>query len=920
MRRITVLALLLLALPAAAQVDYHKTAVTRWVGPGRPTTHAEHLAAHPFQPLEWREVARKASPLDQTGPVLVVVEAELLPALQMEVDRWTDDLTAAGWDPILLTWAGGTPEDLREVLQSYYVSDSILGAALLGDLPQGWFELYEDFDNNGLPDEPYQVDFPCDLYFMDLDGDWYDGDVDGTLDTHLNAWQPEIFVGRLPASPLGNEVARLRSYLNRNHAFRTGDLFLPGRGLAYIDDDWAGGAEQWAQSFAQVAGLVDVVNDINVTTADDYLTRLDDGYYAYLLAAHSSPSLHSLKEQDGSIWNEVFNYEILQADPDAFFYNLFCCSACRYNEINYIGGCYLFGDQWALGVLGSAKTGSMLYFEDYYPVMDQGECAGEAFRQWFALHGQETGSVMWSMSWFYGMVHLGDPTLFLRVGLQVTEVEVIDDGSAGSSGDGDGTPDAGERVALNLTLFNHDQTPHTGLWMKLGTQSACASWVTDSVYVGSIPALGTAAANGFLLDLAANTADDTPINVGAEIRDPEAHLWGDSFILTVRAPLLVLTAYTLDEISGDGDPEVDPGESFGLHLTVQNRGGDHSPVAPFTVTSLSSQVQASPAASSLQMLAPGASGGSDLAVVLNVAPDCPADHAAVLKAVLAAPFAPLRLILQVGDHLAWSDPVTSPDDVLTHYAVSPGYLDQWHPSTQWFTSAPYSFKFGSPTIPYYYPLADGALETPLFPLGLAAELRFWHWLRAERGYDGGIVEIDAGEGWQLLSPQGGYNGTSQSNGSFPGGPAYSGTVDSCEAVFDLTGYSGFAKLRFRFGSDGGLQEEGWYVDEVQLSGDLAGVVPEGPASAAPRAFTLYAPHPNPFNPVTTASFELRTAGYVSLRVYDTAGREVRTLAGGWRDAGVHEVTFDGAGLASGVYLVRMEAGEFTATQKLVLLK
>jgi len=78
--------------------------------------------------------------------------------------------------------------------------------------------------------------------------------------------------------------------------------------------------------------------------------------------------------------------------------------------------------------------------------------------------------------------------------------------------------------------------------------------------------------------------------------------------------------------------------------------------------------------------------------------------------------------------------------------------------------------------------------------------------------------------------------------------------------------------------------------------------------------------PNPFNPTTAASYELRYASHVSLRIYNTAGRLVATLVNGWRGAGPHEVTFDGSGLPSGVYLVRLEAGEASQVQKVVLLK
>jgi flagellar hook assembly protein FlgD len=72
--------------------------------------------------------------------------------------------------------------------------------------------------------------------------------------------------------------------------------------------------------------------------------------------------------------------------------------------------------------------------------------------------------------------------------------------------------------------------------------------------------------------------------------------------------------------------------------------------------------------------------------------------------------------------------------------------------------------------------------------------------------------------------------------------------------------------------------------------------------------------------MTALSFELQAASLVTLKVYDTAGRLVTTLVDGWREAGTHEMTFDGSKLASGIYLAKMQAGEFTAVQKLVLIK
>jgi hypothetical protein len=88
----------------------------------------------------------------------------------------------------------------------------------------------------------------------------------------------------------------------------------------------------------------------------------------------------------------------------------------------------------------------------------------------------------------------------------------------------------------------------------------------------------------------------------------------------------------------------------------------------------------------------------------------------------------------------------------------------------------------------------------------------------------------------------------------------------------------------------------------------------------PLETALQDPHPNPFNAVTRLSFSLERASRVRLAVYDVSGRAVRILVDGARDGGRHEILFDGSGLASGVYLLRMQSGAFGATTKLLLLK
>jgi hypothetical protein len=86
-----------------------------------------------------------------------------------------------------------------------------------------------------------------------------------------------------------------------------------------------------------------------------------------------------------------------------------------------------------------------------------------------------------------------------------------------------------------------------------------------------------------------------------------------------------------------------------------------------------------------------------------------------------------------------------------------------------------------------------------------------------------------------------------------------------------------------------------------------------------QAFELYQNYPNPFNPSTTIRYGLPNRSHVTLTVFNTLGQQVAILQNAEQDAGYHEVHFDGVGLSSGVYIYRMQAGDFVRTMKLVLL-
>ena len=97
-------------------------------------------------------------------------------------------------------------------------------------------------------------------------------------------------------------------------------------------------------------------------------------------------------------------------------------------------------------------------------------------------------------------------------------------------------------------------------------------------------------------------------------------------------------------------------------------------------------------------------------------------------------------------------------------------------------------------------------------------------------------------------------------------------------------------------------------------------LPEVVSIGIPDKYDLSQNYPNPFNPVTTINYDLPNDGIVSIKVYDILGRELKTLVSEMKTAGYHKVQFNAADFASGAYLYRMNAGEFVAVKKFVVLK
>ena len=102
--------------------------------------------------------------------------------------------------------------------------------------------------------------------------------------------------------------------------------------------------------------------------------------------------------------------------------------------------------------------------------------------------------------------------------------------------------------------------------------------------------------------------------------------------------------------------------------------------------------------------------------------------------------------------------------------------------------------------------------------------------------------------------------------------------------------------------------------------DLITSVEQIPNDGLPKEFRLQQNYPNPFNPTTTIQFAVPKTSNVTIKIYDVIGRQVATLIDDEYQPGQYKVVFEAGQLATGMYIYRIQAGDFLETKKLMLLK
>jgi hypothetical protein len=347
---------------------------------------------------------RRLPHLYTKGRMLVIVDNTIFGAVARRINRYVLDVGRDGYWATVHTVQGGTPADIRH----YIKVRKPVGVLLVGAVAAPWFELDNDFHGA-------HTEFPCDLYYMDTNGTWTDPDGDGKFSTHGGNLNPEIWIGRLwTPTQGGNDPRMINDYLDRNHQFRLGKLGHARSALSYVDDDWQSFSDcGFDQQFPP--SEITIYTDPNTTDADLYKAEVNSLRSWVQLCAHSWPHGHALHVPSAGGNEYIHNTYFRDTNPpNAHFYNLFCCGPGKFTTPDYLAGWYIFdksggGRNNGLTAVASAKSGSMLLFEDFYRPLGQGKCIGDAFVEWWKARGPNHD--LNERRWYYGLVLLGDPTL-----------------------------------------------------------------------------------------------------------------------------------------------------------------------------------------------------------------------------------------------------------------------------------------------------------------------------------------------------------------------------------------------------------------------------------------------------------------------------------------------------------------------------
>ncbi len=543
--------------------------------------------------------------------------------------------------------------------------------------------------------------------------------------------------------------------------------------------------------------------------------------------------------------------------------------------------------------------------------------------------------------------------------LRLAVVAFDDDGMPPSMGDGDGLADAGETLELRLTLENIGPAPAENAAVALDSADPRLAVIDGEAIYGTIAAGGTAENGDDLLVRVTPAAGDLEIaHLSLDMSCDGPSVWNTTFGMHLHAPVLSLAAWELDDTAtGDGEGDMDPGETFALRVTLANAGSDEARDVAALLGSASTYVDIHDPASGMPLIPIG---GQETLVP---------DFGATLS-----PLTPTDIEIEFDlAATTWAEQTTQ---ITFAVPVASFFEDDFEQENGWTAGVPGddatggvwvrvdpigTWGSGIPVQPEddHSPLGthcfvtgqgeqggsamasdvDGGRTTLLSPaldLTAATEPRLIYWRWWTNNY-GPFAGEDV---WQVeISDDGGASWVFLEN-------TYDGINEWVRLEFALEDYIDLTSnvcIRFiaRDDQHDSLIEAA--VDDVSIesSPGTAGIGPEGAGGpgvgrpgAVTTAFGIHAVAPGVLLAgrgsaagagALAIRYALPEAGEAILQVFAVDGALVATLAAGPHAAGEHRASWSGRGPAgapagSGVYWIRLAAGGRTDARRVIAVR
>ena len=396
----------------------------------------------------------------------------------------------------------------------------------------------------------------------------------------------------------------------------------------------------------------------------------------------------------------------------------------------------------------------------------------------------------------------------------------------------------------------------------------------------------------------AGTWNEKNIMIVVFVQSSSKEVYQAAEIAPMPKPNMEYLGLTFTETSGNGNRIAQPGEGIRMYLKGKNWGTGFY-TGPATISTSDAYITITGSTPQTISIGPG-----DMDTVLitnfNISASCPSPHQVnFLLTFSTGDTNTVRFI--VTNQTGFVDNIEAGQGPWTHSGTS----DNWHITTYRSHSATHSWYCGVESNHQYTLNNDASLITPYFVVTPDSALKFWYYDTLEIGYDYGFLEIDNNCGWwqTLRSYNAGHLSWTQENVSMAG--FYGQTV----------------RVRFHFMSDGGVNAEGWYIDDFQVPTII--VVNENKSE---NQIPILSISPNPFRTQTDIRYGItdHSSPINKLQIFDISGRLVKSFS--LTDIGHQSSVIwtgddnDGRRVASGIYIVQLEMDGKKLTEKVLLLK